>query len=247
MNNFLLEKIINDELNINDFKDHCPNGLQVEGCSDVNKIITGVSACKNLLEVSVKKKADAIIVHHGYFWKNEHLVIKGIKKNRLKILLNNNINLYAYHLPLDAHKKMGNNTQLAYVLGIKIKGQINQFVQFGILRNPLTPSELTVILESRLGRKILHCGNDVKKEIYKIAWCSGSGHSFILEAAEFGVDAFITGEISEQSFHIAKEMMIHMYIAGHHATERYGLKELTKWLINNYGLDVNFVDIYNIA
>lgn len=247
MHNLRLEEIINDELKVSEFQDFAPNGLQVEGRPHVHKIITGVTACQALLDVAVEKKADAIIVHHGYFWKNEPAIIKGMKKNRLKTLLANDINLYGYHLPLDAHHQLGNNTQLAYIMGVQVNGQIDPLMPFGFFDQPITPSELTSRLESRLGRKVLHCGDNAKEEIRQIAWCTGGGQGFILQAAEFGVDAFVTGEVSEQTIHIAREMGIHFYSAGHHATERYGIKALTKWLVDEHGLDAEFVDIDNPA
>ncbi|GAB1439920.1 type 2 GTP cyclohydrolase I [Providencia sp.] len=247
MHNLRLEEVINDELKVSEFQDFAPNGLQVEGRPHVHKIITGVTACQALLDVAVKKNADAVIVHHGYFWKNEPAIIKGMKKNRLKTLLANDINLYGYHLPLDAHHQLGNNTQLAHIMGVQVNGQIDPLLPFGFFDQPVTPAELTQRLESRLGRKVLHCGDNAKEEIRQIAWCTGGGQSFILQAAEFGVDAFVTGEVSEQTIHIAREMGIHFYSAGHHATERYGIKALTKWLVDVHGLDAEFVDIDNPA
>ncbi len=247
MRNLSLEEVINNELKVNEFQDYAPNGLQVEGRSHVQKIVTGVTACQALLDKAVEMEADAIIVHHGYFWKNEPVIIKGMKRKRLKTLLENDINLYGYHLPLDAHPHLGNNTQLAHIMGVKIDGYIAPLLPFGYFDEPITPEELTQRLESRLGRKVLHCGDTGKQAIRQIAWCTGGGQSFILEAAEFGVDAFVTGEVSEQTIHIAREMGIHFYSAGHHATERYGIKALTKWLVDELGLDATFIDIDNPA
>lgn len=247
MHNLRLEEIINDELKVSEIQDYAPNGLQVEGRPHVQKIITGVTACQALLDVAVEKKADAVIVHHGYFWKNEPAIIKGMKRQRLKTLLTNDINLYGYHLPLDAHHKLGNNAQLAHLMGVQINGQIDPLMPFGFFDSPIKPEELTDRLETRLGRKVLHCGDNAKDEIRQIAWCTGGGQGFILQAAEFGVDAFVTGEVSEQTIHIAREMGIHFYSAGHHATERYGIKALTKWLVDQHGLDAEFVDIDNPA
>ncbi|EMI5492476.1 type 2 GTP cyclohydrolase I [Providencia stuartii] len=247
MRNLALEELINNELKISEYQDYAPNGLQVEGRSHVQKIVTGVTACQALLDKAVEMEADAIIVHHGYFWKNEPSVIKGMKRKRLKTLLENDINLYGYHLPLDAHHQLGNNTQLAHLMGVKIDGHIDPLMPFGYFDQPITPAELNERLESRLGRKPLHCGDTGKQEIRQIAWCTGGGQGFILQAAEFGVDAFVTGEVSEQTIHIAREMGIHFYSAGHHATERYGIKALTKWLVDHHNLDATFVDIDNPA
>lgn len=247
MRNLSLEELINTELKVSEFHDYAPNGLQVEGRSHVQKIVTGVTACQALLDKAVELEADAIIVHHGYFWKNEPSVIKGMKRKRLKTLLENDINLYGYHLPLDAHPHLGNNAQLAHLMGVKIDGQIDSLLPFGFFDQPITPAELTNRLETHLGRQVLHCGDTGKEEIRQIAWCTGGGQGFILQAAEFGVDAFVTGEVSEQTIHIAREMGIHFYSAGHHATERYGIKALTQWLVDNHGLDAVFVDIDNPA
>ncbi|ELX8380996.1 type 2 GTP cyclohydrolase I [Providencia vermicola] len=247
MRNLALEELINNELKVSEFHDYAPNGLQVEGRSHVQKIVTGVTACQALLDKAVEMNADAVIVHHGYFWKNEPVVIKGMKRKRLKTLLENDINLYGYHLPLDAHPHLGNNTQLAHLMGVKIDGHIDPLMPFGYFDQPITPAELNERLETRLNRKTLHCGETGKQEIRQIAWCTGGGQGFILQAAEFGVDAFVTGEVSEQTIHIAREMGIHFYSAGHHATERYGIKALTQWLVDNHGLDAVFVDIDNPA
>ncbi|WP_323836333.1 type 2 GTP cyclohydrolase I [Photorhabdus africana] len=245
MRNIELENVINQELNVGDFQDYAPNGLQVEGRAHIQRIVTGVTACQALLDEAVRLQADAVIVHHGYFWKNEPAVIRGMKRNRLKTLLCNDINLYGYHLPLDAHPSLGNNVQLARLINAKVVGLVEPFVPHGEFEQPITPVELAARIEQALGRKALYVGDNAPAEIRKLAWCTGGGQSFIQEAAEFGVDAFITGEVSEQTVHIAREMGLHFYAAGHHATERYGVKALGEWLAGNYGLDVTFIDIPN--
>ncbi|WP_289993080.1 type 2 GTP cyclohydrolase I [Photorhabdus laumondii] len=245
MRNIELENVINQELNVGDFQDYAPNGLQVEGRAHIQRIVTGVTACQALLDEAVRLQADAVIVHHGYFWKNEPAVIRGMKRNRLKTLLCNDINLYGYHLPLDAHPSLGNNVQLARLINAKVVGLIEPFVAHGEFEQPITPVELAARIEQALGRKALYVGDNAPAEIRKLAWCTGGGQGFIQQAAEFGVDAFITGEVSEQTVHIAREMGLHFYAAGHHATERYGVKALGEWLAGNYGLDVTFIDIPN--
>ncbi|WP_181573580.1 type 2 GTP cyclohydrolase I [Photorhabdus laumondii] len=245
MRNIELENVINQELNVGDFQDYAPNGLQVEGRAHIQRIVTGVTACQALLDEAVRLQADAVIVHHGYFWKNEPAVIRGMKRNRLKTLLCNDINLYGYHLPLDAHPSLGNNVQLARLINAKVVGLIEPFVPHGEFEQPITPVELAARIEQALGRKALYVGDNAPAEIRKLAWCTGGGQGFIQQAAEFGVDAFITGEVSEQTVHIAREMGLHFYAAGHHATERYGVKALGEWLAGNYGLDVTFIDIPN--
>lgn len=173
MRNLALEELINNELKVSEFQDYAPNGLQVEGRSHVQKIVTGVTACQALLDKAVEMNADAVIVHHGYFWKNEPVVIKGMKRKRLKTLLENDINLYGYHLPLDAHPHLGNNTQLAHIMGVKIDGHIEPLMPFGYFDQPITPAELTERLETHLGRKALHCGDTGNKKFAKLHGAQG--------------------------------------------------------------------------
>jgi len=247
MRNSELEQIVNQQLNTAAFSDYAPNGLQVEGRDEVKKIITGVTACQALLDEAVRQQADAVLVHHGYFWKNEAPVIKGMKRNRLKALLANDINLYGWHLPLDAHPQLGNNAQLAKLLEIEVRGEIMPLVPWGELKEALTGEQLAQRITDVLGRTPLHCGDNAPQHIRRIAWCSGGGQGFIDDAAEFGVDAFITGEVSEKTIHSARENGLHFFAAGHHATERAGIKALGEWLAENHGLDVTFIDIDNPA
>ena len=247
MNNLQLEALINQKLDVSNFNDYAPNGLQVEGRRNVQRVVTGVTASQDLLDAAIAVEADAILVHHGYFWKNEPAVIRGMKRNRLKALLVNDINLYGYHLPLDAHPVLGNNAQLAELFGIAVQGEVMPLVPYGKLEKPLSGEELRQRIEVILDRKVLHSAQGGPEEIRRIAWCSGGGQGFIQQAAEFGVDAFISGEVSEQTIHIAREMGLHFYAAGHHATERYGVKALGEWLESEHGLDVMFIDIDNPA
>lgn len=247
MQNSELEKIVNQQLNTAGFSDYAPNGLQVEGREQVRKIVTGVTACQALLDEAVRLKADAVLVHHGYFWKSEAPVIKGMKRNRLKTLLANDINLYGWHLPLDAHPELGNNAQLAKLFGIEVKGEIMPLVFWGELKEPLTGEQLAERIGTTLEREPLHCGDNAPALISKVAWCSGGGQGFIDAAAAFGVDAYISGEVSEQTIHSAREQGLHFFAAGHHATERGGIKALGEWLAENHGMDVTFIDIDNPA
>lgn len=247
MRNTELEQIVNQQLNTATFSDYAPNGLQVEGREEIKKIVTGVTACQALLDEAVRLKADAVLVHHGYFWKSEAPVIKGMKRNRLKTLLANDINLYGWHLPLDAHPELGNNAQLAKMFGITVKGEVMPLVPWGELPEALTGEQLAERISNVLGREPLHCGDNAPRLIRRIAWCSGGGQGFIDAAAAFGVDAFITGEVSEQTIHSAREQGLHFFAAGHHATERGGIKALGEWLAENHGLDVSFIDITNPA
>lgn len=250
MNNYQLEKLINQQLNSAAFQDYAPNGLQVEGRPLVQKIITGVTACQALLDKAVDVNADAIIVHHGYFWKNEPVVICNMKRYRLKTLLANDINLYAYHLPLDAHSELGNNIQLGTLLGITCLPEVshdigNPYIAFGEYKQQKTGLEVKQQLEHLLSRQVLHCCSAHPPIIKRIAWSTGGAQDFIEQAIALGADAFITGEVSERTVHIAREMNIHFYAAGHHATERYGIKALGEWLAKNHAFDVQFIDIDN--
>ncbi|MDU5780876.1 MAG: type 2 GTP cyclohydrolase I [Pantoea sp.] len=247
MNHYELENIVNQQLNSGAFSDYAPNGLQVEGRTEVKTLITGVTASQALVDEAVARNADAILVHHGYFWKSEPAVIKGMKRNRLRALLANDINLYGWHLPLDAHPTLGNNAQLAKLLDIEVKGEVQPLVFWGELSTPLSGEALAQRIEEKLGRTPLHCGDNAPAQIRRVAWCSGGGQGFIDSAAAFGVDAYITGEVSEQTIHSAREQGLHFFAAGHHATERGGIKALGEWLASEHGLDVTFIDIPNPA
>lgn len=243
-----LVALLNNTLNVSAFQDFSPNGLQVEGRKEIQKIVTGVTASQLLLDEAVKQNADAILVHHGYFWKGESPVITGIKQKRLKTLLTHDINLLAYHLPLDAHPELGNNAQLARLLNIEpIQQDPTAIVWEGQFNTPITGVELRERIENTLQHAVLHSSYQAPALIKRVAWCSGGGQSFIEEAAKRGVDAFISGEVSEKTIHIAREYGLHFYAAGHHATERYGIKALGEWLAKNYALDVMFIDIDNPA
>lgn len=242
-----LVKWISDKLNVNEFHDYAPNGLQVEGNDTVRKIVTGVTASLELIENAIELGADTIIVHHGYFWKGENPIITGMKKNRLAKLLTHNINLLAYHLPLDAHLELGNNVMLAKQLGINIKGQIAPLIMHGEFAHPLTWQEVSELINHSLDRMPLHSGGNISRMIKTVAWCTGGGQGFIDEAAEYGVDAFITGEVSEKTIHSARENGLHFFAAGHHATERYGIQALGEWLKRSHGLDVTYLELDNPA
>lgn len=250
MNHLQLETCLDELLESRQFKDYSPNGLQVEGRPDVQRVVTGVTASQALLDEAVRLQADAVLVHHGYFWGNEPAQIRGMKKHRLQTLLRHDINLYAYHLPLDAHPQLGNNAQLASLLGISVLSPLEadnprSLALVGELDVPLSGEEFAERLAVRLGRTPLFCPGSASDVIRRIGWCSGGGQSYINLAAEQGLDAFFTGEASEQTVHVAREMGIHFFAAGHHATERYGIRALGDWLTVTQGLDVTFVDIDN--
>ncbi|WP_406704292.1 type 2 GTP cyclohydrolase I [Sodalis sp.] len=245
MRNTELEQLINQKLNSSALEDYAPNGLQVERRQEVKRIVTGVTACQALLDSALAHGADVVMVHHSYFWKNESPVISGMKRRRLKTLLANDINLYAWHLPLDAHAELGNNAQLAAALDIRVTGSLEPLLPYGEFATPLSGEALRLRLEQTLGRSVLHCGDGGPAQIKQLAWCSGGGQGFIEMAAQAGMDAFITGEVSEQTIHIAREEGLHFYAAGHHATERGGIRALGDWLAQQYDFDVTFIDIPN--
>ena len=229
------------------FKDYGPNGLQVEGRAEIRRLVTGVTASRALIEAAIEAQADAILVHHGLFWRGQTGVVTGWMRRRLGLLLGHDINLLAYHLPLDAHPELGNNAQLAHLLGINVLGEIEPLVPWGELSMPVSGLELASWIEARLGRKPLWCGDTGPDTVSRVAWCTGGGQSFIDAAARFGINAFITGEVSEQTIHSAREQGLHFYAAGHHATERGGIRALSEWLTETTDLDVTFIDIPNPA
>lgn len=246
------EQFLNNLLSPELIKDFCPNGLQIQGSDNITKVITGVTATQALIERAIDENADAILVHHGYFWKNESYVIKGMKHKRIKALLDHNINLFAYHLPLDIHPTVGNNAQLGKLLAIKHTGPLElgnaQSVAVqGKLASTVDGKTFKNRIDNVLARECLHISPPSNKVINTIGWCTGGGQNYIELAAEQGVDAFISGEVSEQTTHIAREMDIHFFAAGHHATERYGVKALAAHINNELPIEALFVDIDNPA
>lgn len=233
-------------LQVERFKDYCPNGLQVAGKIEVRKIVTGVTASMALLEAALQANADLILVHHGYFWRNEDARIIGIKRNRIAFLLKNDLNLLAYHLPLDAHPTLGNNAQLGKVLGIEIAGFAGEsnIVAYGNLQSPVKLYDFIKHIEVRLQRSPLVIG-DLQKMVQKIAWCTGAAQGYIDTAIELDVDVFISGEISEQTTHQSVESGVSYISAGHHVTERYGVQALGEHLAEKFNIEHEFIDINN--
>ena len=246
------EQYLNTLLKPQQIKDYCPNGLQIQGAENITKVVSGVTASQALIDQAIALKADALLVHHGYFWKNESYVIKGMKHQRIKALLEHNINLFAYHLPLDIHPELGNNAQLAQLLDIEniepleLGNPLSIGVK-GTFAKPLSADELSTLLNKKLNRAPLHLPSGAQQSIKTVAWCTGGGQDYIELAAEQGIDAFISGEVSEKTAHIATEMNIHFFAAGHHATERYGIKALGEHLAQELALTVEFIDIDNPA
>jgi len=233
-------------LQLERYRDYCPNGLQVEGRQQVSKIVAGVTASMDLLEGAYKAGADLILVHHGYFWRNEDARVIGIKRARLKFLLGHDLSLLAYHLPLDAHPEYGNNVQLAKKLGFKLEGWAGEqnIIAYGTLAKATSLETLSNHIHKQLNRAPLFIG-ERNAQVKRIAWCTGAAQDFIEQAIALGVDVFISGEISERTVHLARESGVAYIAAGHHATERYGVQALGEHLAAHFNLAYEFIDIDN--
>ncbi len=233
-------------LEVERFRDYCPNGLQVEGRQEVRSIVTGVTASMALLESAREAGADMVLVHHGYFWRNEDPRVVGIKHKRLRFLLTHEINLAAYHLPLDAHPELGNNAQLARLLGLNVEGVAGE--QSLVWHGSLPVAESLWDFQQRLGgvlQRQPQVVGDLKRQVRRVAWCTGAAQQYLETAIALGVDVFVSGEISEQTVHLARESGVSYIAAGHHATERYGVQALGQHLAQHFGLTHQFVDIEN--
>ena len=241
-----LEIYLNQLLDVGHIHDYCPNGLQVEGRSEVRKLISGVTASFDLLQAAVAAGADAVLVHHGYFWRGENQCLTGMKRRRIALLMEHDISLFAYHLPLDAHLELGNNTQLGRRLGFIETGRFGEqsIAAQGTLPQAMTLKDLRINVEHLLSRKPLVIGDEAKP-VQRIAWCTGAAQNYFDEAIHLGVDAFITGEISEQTVHAARESGVAFIAAGHHATERYGAQALGEHVTQKFGIAHQFVDVDN--
>ncbi|MFW5431791.1 MAG: Nif3-like dinuclear metal center hexameric protein [Methylophilaceae bacterium] len=228
------------------FSDYCPNGLQVEGKPEISKIVTGVTASMALLQRAKEAKADAVLVHHGYFWRGETQEVTGIKMRRLKFLLAHDMNLFAYHLPLDAHPDIGNNIMLGKVLGLAVDGWLDDknMIATSTLPKDKSLQEVVDDVSAKLNRKAQVIG-DANKPVKTIAWCTGAAQGYIEQAIANDIDVFISGEISEPTVHLARESDTAYIAAGHHATERYGIQALGKHLADKFNLQHEFIDVDN--
>ena len=246
MDRIELELYLNNLLEIGRFRDYCPNGLQVEGGRRVQKIATGVTASLAFLEAAVEWGADAVLVHHGYFWKNEAPQITGRKYQRLRTLIANDLNLFAYHLPLDSHPELGNNAQIGARLGLIADGRFGDqdLGWIAPLPMPLSLEHFTASVENALGRKPLVLG-DADRELRRVAWCTGGAQGFFDDAIAAGADVYLSGEVSEQTMHIAAESGVAYLAAGHHATERFGVQavgsHLSEHSISNISLLISII------
>ncbi|MCP4433173.1 MAG: Nif3-like dinuclear metal center hexameric protein [Gammaproteobacteria bacterium] len=242
-------KFCDDFLKVSEFDDYCPNGLQVQGSTEVNFIVCGVTASQALIDAAIEVGADTLLVHHGYFWKGESQPITGFKGARIRKLILNNINLFAYHLPLDVHPEVGNNAQLAKIMGWNIDGSFGSVGAHDIVFHGALESEMSIdVLGESIATKLDYQPLTIaasEKPVRTLAWCTGAAQSYIEEAAARGIDAFVSGEVSENTFHFAKEAGIHYIAAGHHATERYGVQALASIIATRFGVKQQYIDIPN--
>ncbi|MNJ99574.1 putative GTP cyclohydrolase 1 type 2 [compost metagenome] len=243
-----LAKYLARTLDITRFRDFCPNGLQVEGRTEIKTLVSGVTASMALLQAALEKGADAILVHHGYFWRGEDMRVIGQKHQRLKTLLTHDVNLFAYHLPLDMHAEFGNNAQLAARLGLQAESRFGEddLGWLGRATNPAlaTVGDLALEIEKRLQRKPLLIGDPAQK-LGQVGWCTGAAQSLLGDAIAAGAQVYLSGEISEPTVHLARESGAAYLACGHHATERYGVQALGEHLARSFGLQHHFIDIDN--
>lgn len=242
-------ELLDQELRPELTRDYCPNGLQVEGSQTVNKLVSGVTACQALIDCAVEAQADAILVHHGFFWRGEDSRLIGMKAARVRALMQHDINLFAYHLPMDLHPTMGNNAGLGRVMGVEAFGMLDPSdhsmpVFVGDAASRTTATDIAASLELNLGRSVTLVGEGA---VSSIGWCTGGGQGYIDAAADAGCDLFVSGEMSEQTVHVARERGIAFIAAGHHATERFGPQSIGQWLGAQLGIDHQFVDINSPA
>ena len=243
-----LDDYLGTLLEIEHFKDYGPNGLQVEGRAEIGKLVSGVTASLALIEAAIAADADAILVHHGLFWRGQDGRIVGWMKKRLEALLSHDISLFAYHLPLDAHPSLGNNAQLGARLKFSIEGRFGE-QDLGFVGRPaqaMTPAALAAMLQYRLGRAPLLVDGD-GRPIQRVAWCTGGAQGYFEAAIAAGADAYLTGEISEPQAHYARESGVAFYACGHHATERYGAPAVGAHVAEHFGIEHQFIDIDNPA
>jgi len=255
-----LTQFCDDYLSTSAFKDYAPNGLQIDGGRPIQRIVTGVTACEALIDAAIANNADAIMVHHGYFWKGEPATLTGMKGRRVRKLMQHGISMIGYHLPLDAHPISGNNAKLADMLGMTINGALYPTESHPVGNiatcTPQSADDLIATITQALGRAPLHISAEYHTDasaqtsgrlIERVGICTGGAQDMIEQAASMGCDAFISGEISERTTHSARELGIDYFACGHHATERGGIQALGEIVAQKFGLPVTFIDIENPA
>lgn len=228
------------------FADYCPNGLQVEGERPIRRLVSGVTASLALVRAAVDDGADALLVHHGWFWRGEDPRVTGTRRARLAEVLGHGLHLFAYHLPLDVHPQLGNNAQLAARMGWRVDGHAGEqdLIAWHDLARPVSAARVARQLGERLGREPLAVGV-LERPIRRLAWCTGAAQDMLDQAIAAGADAFVSGEIAERTTHLAREAGVVYFAAGHHATERYGVQALGERLAAQYGLAHEFFDDAN--
>lgn len=239
----------NLQLKTNEFKDYAPNGLQIEGRPEVKKILCAVTASQRAIEAAIEQQADLLLVHHGYFWKGEAYPITGMRGQRIKSLIKNDISLVAYHLPLDAHPTLGNNAAISELLELQDIEALDPTERhpignIGYLNSAQSPEQFQHYLTERLGFEAIHLPAN-KTEIKKVAFCTGGAQDFITKAAVQNCDVYISGEVSERTFYEAEELNVHYYACGHHATERYGVQRLGNALAQQFDIEVVYHELNN--
>ena len=239
----------NQTLKANEFKDYAPNGLQIEGKSKVNKIVCAVTASEDAIDAAIAQQADALLVHHGYFWKGEPYPITGMRGNRIKKLIQNNISLIAYHLPLDAHPVLGNNVAIAELIGLQDLEALDPTEKhpignIGYLDQALSPEQFKERLQAVFDFSVLHLACD-KALIQKVGFCTGGAQDFIDKAAQENCDDYISGEVSERTFYQAKELGVHYFACWHHATERYGVQRLAQAIAKQFSIEAEYFELNN--
>ncbi|MCQ8897477.1 Nif3-like dinuclear metal center hexameric protein [Limnobacter humi] len=243
----VLERDLAEFLDIARTPDYCPNGLQVEGNRNIQRIVAGVTASRALIELAIQEGAQAILVHHGLMWKGDPQVIRGFRKERLELALSAGLNVFAYHLPLDKHPEVGNNIQLGRMLGWPSERTVGDkgLVHVGTLQQPQRLGDVAAVVEAALGRQPdIQGANDPDRLIRTVAWCTGGAPGYVEDAALAGADLYLTGELSEPAVHVARETGVSLIGAGHHATERCGVQALGAWIAQRYGVSVVFHDLF---
>ena len=243
-----IESYLHTLLEVARFKDYGPNGLQVEGKPEVSTLVSGVTASRALIEAAIDAGADAILVHHGLFWRGHDGRVTGWLKQRLELLLAHGINLFAYHLPLEAHPEHGNNPQLGSRLGLCAGARFGE-QDLGFIGSPAAPLSLDALGEGiarSLQRQPLIVAGD-GRTLRRVAWCTGGAQGYFESAIAAGADVFVTGEISEPQAHYARETGVAFIACGHHASERYGAPAVAEHIAQKFGLAHRFIDVDNPA
>ena len=232
-----------------EFKDYAPNGLQIEGKTEVRKILAAVTASQDAIDAAIRENADLLLVHHGYFWKGEAYPITGMRGKRIKSLIQHDISLLAYHLPLDSHPSLGNNAAIADLLELERiealdPSERHPIGNIGYLNQPMPVEDFKKFVSEKLKFDVTHLPAD-KNMIEKVGFCTGGAQDFIVKAAEQGCDAYISGEVSERTFYEAKELDVHYFACGHHATERYGVQRLGQAISEQFDIEYVYFELNN--